>query len=60
MGKKFKIADDNNSKTLDKDEFEKAIENFKEYYKNASPENVQVINLYRKGYVKNMMIISNY
>ena len=39
---------------------EKAIENFKEYYKNASPENVQVINLYRKGYVKNMMIISNY
>jgi hypothetical protein len=29
MGKKFKIADDNNSKTLDKDEFEKAMNDFR-------------------------------
>ena len=29
IGKKFKIADDNNSKSLDKNEFEKAMNDFR-------------------------------
>ena len=37
-----------------------AIDNFKEYYTNASSKNVQIVNCNRKGYVKNMMIISDY
>jgi hypothetical protein len=39
---------------------EKAIENFKEYYTNASVKNVKLIDCHRKGYVKNMMIVSDY
>lgn len=37
-----------------------AIKNFKRYYTNASKDNVQVIDCYRKGFVKNMMIVSKY
>jgi hypothetical protein len=29
IGRKFKIADDNNSKSLDKDEFKKAMNDFR-------------------------------
>jgi len=29
IGRKFKIADDNNSKTLDKEEFKKAMSDFR-------------------------------
>lgn len=37
-----------------------AIKQFKEYYTNACKDNVQLIDLYREGYVKNMMIIGKY
>lgn len=37
-----------------------AIKNFKRYYTNASKDNVRVIDCHRKGFVKNMMIVSNY
>lgn len=37
-----------------------AIENFKKYYSNVSKENVQFINCNRDGFVKNMMIVSEY
>ncbi len=39
---------------------EKAIVNFKEYYTIVEKENVQLIDCHRKGYVKNMMIVSDY
>lgn len=39
---------------------EQAIEYFKLYFNNASYDNVQLIDLYRKGYVQNMMIVSMY
>lgn len=37
-----------------------AIKNFKKYYANASENNVQIIDCNRKGYVNNMMIVSDY
>ena len=39
---------------------DEAIDNFKLYYLNADSKNVQLINCNRKGYVKNMMIVSQY
>ena len=39
---------------------EEAVINFKTYFNNASIKNVQLIDCNRKGYVKNMMIISDY
>lgn len=39
---------------------EDAVENFKKYYANASKDNVQIIDCYRKGYAENMMIVSRY
>ena len=39
---------------------EDAVENFKKYYENASKDNVQIIDCHRKGYAKNMMIVSKY
>lgn len=42
------------------DSLEEAVENFREYYANASKDNVQIIDCNRKGYAKNMMIISSY
>lgn len=39
---------------------EEAVFNFKKYYANASKDNVQIIDCYRKGYIKNMMIVSEY
>ena len=37
-----------------------ATENFKKYYANVSKENVRIIDCHRKGYVENMMIVSDY
>lgn len=37
-----------------------AVQNFKKYYSNASEDNVQLIDCNRKGFVKNMMIVSDY
>lgn len=37
-----------------------AVENFKKYYANSSKENVRIIDCHRKGYVENMMIVSDY
>lgn len=37
-----------------------AVGNFQKYFSNASESNVQLIDCHREGYVKNMMIISEY
>ena len=37
-----------------------AVSIFKKYYKNASESNVSEINLYRKGYVQGIQIVSKY
>lgn len=37
-----------------------AIENFKKYYANVSEKNVQLIDCNRKGFAKNIMIVSEY
>lgn len=42
------------------DSLSEAVQNFMKYYSNASEDNVQLINCHREGYVKNMMIISDY
>lgn len=39
---------------------EEAIKHFKKYYNNVSDENVKIVDVNRKGYTKNMHIISDY
>ena len=37
-----------------------AVKQFKEYYNNASKDNVQLVDLYREGYIQNMFIVGTY
>ena len=42
------------------DSLSEAVQNFMKYYSSASEDNVQLIDCHREGYVKNMMLISDY
>jgi hypothetical protein len=39
---------------------EEAIAHFKTYFNNASSKNVKLIELFKKNYTQNMMIVSKY